>query len=528
MKRPFFLILLFAALAVHFSCESRKPATPADLAKVHLIPKPVSLTATGSSFEITEKTTVYVQGESEELKRIGQYLADQLKPATGFALPVKTADKLPGWGHFYLALAENDTLGEEGYDLTITEDHVRLTAPKPAGLFHGIQTIRQILPARIEATSKQDSVAWLLASGTIRDYPEYPHRGSMLDVARHFFGVEDVKKYVDYLATYKMNVLHLHLSDDQGWRIEIKSWPNLTTHGGSTQVGGGKGGFYTQAQYVDIVKYAADRFVTIIPEIDMPGHTNSALASYPELNCDDKAPKLYTGTNVGFSTLCTSKEITYKFIDDVVREIAALTPGQYFHVGGDESHATKKEDYIPFINRVKGIVESHGKRMIGWDETAQCDLDANATVQLWASPDFAKMAVQKGAKIIMSLARKAYMDMQYDSTTRLGLHWAAYIEVDSGYAWNPATIVPGIARENIIGVEAPLWSETVVNMDDIEYMIFPRLPGYAEMGWSPQAGRSWEEYKVRLGNQAERMKVQGINYYASKRVPWAASEPVKD
>ena len=195
----------------------------------------------------------------------------------------------------------------------------------------------------------------------------------MLDVARHFLSVDEVKRYVDLMAIHKLNRLHLHLADDQGWRIEIGSWPNLAAHGGSTEVGGGAGGFYTHAQYSELVRYAAERFITIVPEIDMPGHTNAALASYAELNCDGVAPPLYTGIEVGFSALCVDKEITYTFIDDVVREIAAITPGPWFHIGGDEVKTLAPERYARFIERVQTIVQSHGKQMIGWDEIAAAD-----------------------------------------------------------------------------------------------------------------------------------------------------------
>jgi hexosaminidase len=317
-----------------------------------------------------------------------------------------------------------------------------------------------------------------------------------------------------------MNVLHLHLSDDQGWRIEIKSWPKLTEYGGSTQVGGGKGGFLTQAQYSDIVEYARIRYITIIPEIDMPGHTNAALASYAELNCNGTATKLYTGTKVGFSSLCTNKEITYMFIDDVIRELAAITPGPYLHIGGDESYATKTEDYIPFINKVQEIVIKYGKQPIGWDDIAIADLKSITIAQHWARMNNAKMAVGKGAKVLMSPAKKAYLDMQYDSTTTLGLHWAGYIEVDSAYMWDPATLVPGVEKDKIVGIEAPLWSETVTNMDEIEYMTFPRLPGYAEIGWTLPSERSWDEYKYRLGKHGERFRAMGIDFYPSRLIPW--------
>jgi hexosaminidase len=343
----------------------------------------------------------------------------------------------------------------------------------------------------------------------------------MIDVSRHFFGVEDIKRVMEFLAYYKMNMLHLHLSDDQGWRIEIKSWPNLTLHGGSTQVGGAKGGYYTQEQYSELVKFGQERYITIVPEIDMPGHTNAALASYAELNCDKKARELYTGTEVGFSTFCTKDEITYKFIDDVVRELVSLTPGPYIHIGGDESHATKKEDYIPFISRVQDIVKSHGKTVIGWDEIALSELRENSIAQNWASAENAAKAVSQGAKILMSPAARAYLDMKYNKDTKLGLRWAGLIEVDKAYNWDPATLFTGIGKENVMGVEAALWTETITNMDEMEYMIFPRLPGYAEIGWTSSSVRSWDEYKERLAKHGERFQAMEIDYYQSNLVSWS-------
>ena len=510
---PTFMIVIMVAIPI--SC---KPNSPSDLSKESIIPKPVSVTATGEYFTLKERSSIFVPAGSDEIMQTGQYLADKLNLITGFTAKVKTASARPRSGNIYLELSDPDgKLGDEGYELTVTKQLVKLTAGQPAGLFRGIQTIRQIVS---EDTASKKSGIFKIATGTITDYPDYTYRGAMLDVSRHFFGVDDVKQVIDYLAFYKMNVLHLHLSDDQGWRIEIKSWPNLANHGGSTQVGGGKGGYYTQEQYADIVRYASDRYITIVPEIDMPGHTNAALASYAELNCNGKATELYTGTRVGFSTLCTGSEITYKFIDDIVRELAAITPGPWIHIGGDESHATKVEDYIPFINRVQGIVASHGKQVLGWDEIALSTLKPNSVAQHWANISNAKKAVDQGAKILMSPAVKAYLDMQYDSTTPLGLHWAAYIEVDEAYKWDPATLVPGLGKENIIGIEAPLWSETVTNLDEIEFMVFPRLPGYAEIGWTPASMRNWEEYKFRLAKQEEYFKNMGINFFRSSRVPW--------
>jgi hexosaminidase len=285
-------------------------------------------------------------------------------------------------------------------------------------------------------------------------------------------------------------------------------------------VGGGKGGFYTQEQYKDLVRYAMERFITVIPEIDMPGHTNAALASYAELNCKDSATKLYSGVEVGFSTLCTKKEITYKFVDDVIKELSEITPGPWIHIGGDESHATAKEDYIPFENRVQEIVKAHGKQVIGWDEIALSTIQPGSVAQYWSNAKNSQEAVKQGAKIIMSPATRTYLDMKYNRATKLGQHWAAYIEVDSAYDWNPSSLVKGIGKENILGVEAPLWTETITNMDEIEYMVFPRLIGIAEIAWSPVTNRNWEEYKMRLAEQASRMKAMRIDFYESKLVPW--------
>ena len=503
--------LLFSI--VLYSCASR---TPKDLLKEFIIPKPVSIIATNSSFVLSEKTVI--QTSSDDLQSVGNYLAGILNPSTGFGIQVQTTDQAPGKGNIFLEISEQADETAEGYIINITEDLVTISSHHAEGVFRGIQTLRQLLPASIESASTQQG-PWEIATGTITDKPDYGYRGAMLDVSRHFFAVEDVKRYIDILAIYKLNALHLHLSDDQGWRIEIKSWPNLTTHGGSSQVGGGNGGFYTQEQYKDLVSYAQEKFITIIPEIDMPGHTNAALASYPELNCDGKARELYAGTEVGFSTLCTDKETTYQFIDDVVRELAELTPGPYIHIGGDESHATPLEDYIPFVNRVQEIVVKHGKKVMGWDEIALATLVPDATVQYWAKAENAIKGVEQGAKVLISPATKTYLDMQYDSTTQFGLHWAAYIEVDEAYNWDPAEL-SGIDKDNILGVESPLWTETLTTIDEIEYMVFPRIVCNAEVGWTEKSDRNWDDFKVRLGNHCKRFDALSINYFPSKRVPW--------
>lgn len=529
--------LLFLVTFLFFSCDNSKPASPeAKLRFESIIPNPVSASMTGNTFTLTNDTRVVVSPSAKGAESVGKFLAEKLRPATGFTVEVSSEENAAK-GSILLSLTNDKELGKEGYDLNIGEDQIRINANTPVGLFWGVQTLRQLLPAAVEQKNAASNTAWEIATGTIRDYPRYAWRGSMLDVARHFFGVQDVKHFIDIISLYKINTLHLHLSDDQGWRIEIKSWPDLTRIGGRTQVGGGNGGYYTQAQYSEIVDYAAKHYMTVIPEIDMPGHINAALVSYKELNPGPainrepasqrpnrpKAGEVYTGTEVGFSTLDVRKEVTFRFINDVLRELADITPGPYLHIGGDEAAVTKKADYIEFVNRFTEIVKANGKKMVGWEEIAQGDLDSTIIVQHWHSQQYARMAAEKGAKLIYSPAEKVYLDMQYDSTTKLGLHWAAYIEVDSSYMWDPSTRVEGIDPSQILGVEAPLWSETVVTMDDVEYMIFPRLPGVAEIGWSQKDKRNWEDYKTRLANQSKRWDVMGINYYKSPKVPWEES-----
>lgn len=509
--------LALLSLTLILACTTPPPATPMDLAAVPLIPYPVSLSATGSSFELTKETVIYVD---EEAAAIGELLAGYLRPATGFPLTVKMGSSAEKGIQISLA-SDIATDNPEGYELNITESTVQILSSDKAGLFMGMQTLRQLLPAQIEMTSVQ-SGPWKIATGDIVDYPEYEYRGAMLDVARHFFTIAEVKRFIDHIATYKINILHMHLSDDQGWRIEIKSWPKLTSVGGQSEVGGTEGGFYTQEQYTEIVNYAMARQITIIPEVDMPGHTNAALVSYPELNCNpkDPNPKTRTDIDVGYSTLCTDKEVVYRFADDVIRELAAITPGPYIHVGGDETHATAIEDYIPFVERIQGIVHNHNKIMIGWDEVVNAKLAKTSISQFWASEENAKKGIDQNTQIIMSPAKRVYLDMQYDSTTQYGLHWAAYIEIDDSYQWEPTEYAEGVSRENILGIEAPLWSETVSNISEAEYLVFPRLPGIAEIAWSPASVRDWETYKVRLGKQKARFESMGINYYPSARVPW--------
>ena len=518
-------LLFFLGLFLACQENTRKEINfpPSDLSAENMIPKPLKTTPTHSAFGLDQYTAIYTSMNESGFDEVGNFLSEKIKGKTGLRIAVNDSDAGMVDRVIYINKAEDDNLNAEAYQLYINKDSVILNANTAEGAFRGIQTLRQLIPEVSNDTLAEHPI-WPISTGKITDEPNFEYRGSMLDVSRHFFSVADVKKYIDLLAYYKINFLHLHLTDDQGWRIEIKSWPKLTEVGGSTEVGGEAGGFFTQEDYKEIVAYAAERYMTIVPEIDMPGHTNAASVSYPFLNGNGKTPKLYEGTRVGFSTFDTRKDTVYSFIDDVVRELSAITPGPYFHIGGDESHVTKKNDYIYFVNRVEKIVQKHGKQMIGWDEVATADLDSTSIAQFWASEENAELAIEKGMKVLLSPAKKAYLDMEYDTLSKHGLHWAAYIPVDTAYIWTPENYAKAVPRDQILGVEAPLWSETISNIDELEYLAFPRVIGYSELSWSTEENRDWENYKVRLANQAPFLDRMDVKYYPSPRIDWKKSK----
>jgi hexosaminidase len=485
--------------------------------------------ADGAPFTLIA-TTAIVAGGGAEAERVGEMLATLLRPATGFAFPVRAAGGPLPAGAIALRLDGPASLGEEGYALAIAADSVVLRAARPAGLFRGVQTLRQLLPPGVEAEqfAMRMATAWTAPPGRVVDRPRFAWRGGMLDVSRHFFTVKEVKQYVDLLALYKLNVMHLHLSDDQGWRIQIDSRPRLAQVGGRTQVGGGEGGYYTKQDYAEIVRYAAERFITVVPEIDMPGHTNAAIAAYPEIGCSRPMPTqttpvpepgLYTGIVVGWSTLCHDKEETYRFVEDVVRELAAMTPGPYLHIGGDEVAALTREQYATFVERVQDIVVRHGKIPVGWEEIGKGRLRPQTIAQQWQS-DTAMLAVRQGNKLVLSPASKAYVDMKYTPSTELGLRWAGFVELRTAYDWDPATLYPGVTEPSVLGVEAPLWTESVSTISGAQFLLLPRLPALAEVGWTAQGKRDWEGFRARIAGHAPRWRMLGLNYYASPQVAW--------
>lgn len=488
-----------------------------------VIPAPVSISVEAGRFFVVDANThvSHAAGADTVVARLARTTSAMLAQGGGPGVRTVAEGASPAPGAIHLALAAERRFGAEGYELTVQPTRVTITAATHAGLFFGMQTLRQLLPWSVEHPGALRR-GLRIPVATVRDAPRFAWRGLMLDVARHFLPVSDVKRFVDHMALYKLNRLHLHLADDQGWRIEIAGRPELTTIGGSTQVGGGPGGHWTQAEYRDLVAYAAARFITVVPEIDMPGHTNAARASIGALNCDGKRVPLYTGTRVDLGNVCLTSDTTYAVIGDVLRQLAAMTPGPWLHVGGDEVKGFTRAQYHGFIERVQDTVHAAGKRMIGWGEIATAKLDTTTISQVWIK-DSSAVHVRRGGKVIMSFAERAYLDMKYDSSTVTGLLWAGAVSLPRSYDWDPATLRPGIPESAILGVEGPLWAETVTRAAEFEFQAFPRLIALAEVGWSPQAGRRFADFAARLAEHGPRLQALGVNFYRAPEVDWAPS-----
>ena len=516
-------IRLFKLLIV-LICSCEQPPIIGPINDLDLIPYPNQIISSNQALKISSINSIIGNEKINDLlKIINEEWGGLLQ-----SLDTKKGDSPKSDSIFLQIDNDMDVSSIEGYILEITSNRIIIRGKTGEGVYRGWQTLTQI----IELSQNGDNPNYI-PTGKIIDEPEYGYRGTMLDVARHFFTPDEVKRHIDLISYYKINHLHIHLSDDQGWRIEIKSWPKLTEKGSLTEVGGEKGGFFSQDEYKEIVSYAATKFITIVPEIDIPGHTNSALASYEKLNCDGKLRDLYTGTNVGFSTLCNT-EYTYQFIDDVIRELSSISPGPYFHIGGDESHVTKKKDYIEFINRTSAIVKKYNKKIIGWDDINIADIPTNTVLQFWnysQRPDnqdwdgqigFKNIlnGLKKDPKVLLSPAGLMYLDMKYDSLTNLGLNWAGYINVKKGYDWSVEELFSEIPSDKIIGIEAPLWTETAANSSDLEFLTLPRLPGYAEIGWTKSSFRDWSDYKDRLASHSLIWDIKDINYYSSPLIQW--------
>jgi len=407
-----------------------------------------------------------------------------------------------------LSLVEQPALGGEGYTLVIGNE-VHISAQTDAGLFYGIQTLKQLLPASTQTTYELPQVE-------ITDVPQYAWRGSMVDVARHFFSIDYLKKHIERMAAFKLNKLHLHLSDDQGWRMEIKKYPKLTSIGGSTAAGGGPGGFYTQAELKELVSFAAQHQVEIIPELDMPGHVQAAIASYNELACDDTTNlDLYTGLKVGFSFLCLTKpEVIYPFVQDVLTEVASVFPSQYIHIGGDE---IKHNLYPEFIDKASQIIKELNRKMIGWEEaSAGKNLSSDTLLQLWNDSYDIQSALDRNIHLILSPCSYTYLDHGNYSGQPETYTWCRDkgIPLERVYSFNPENY------SLVTGVEAPVWSELITSEVALDNRIWPRLAAVAEIGWSKQSDREYNQFTKRLSSLKPTFDKWGVSYYKEAQLGW--------
>ncbi|WP_264031787.1 beta-N-acetylhexosaminidase [Cellulosimicrobium sp. SH8] len=560
------------------------PGTTATVQELGLVPLPASVEVSDAApFVLDDGTRVVVDVAAgsavgqEGAVHVGELLAAELRTPTALDLPVETGPEADS-GAVVLRLEPGgeswdpdgllDDPAAEAYTLEAGEDGVVLASATPAGLYRGTRTLLQLLPPEVEAPGPVGDVAWDVPAVTIADEPRYAYRGAMLDVARRFAPVEDVQRFVDHLADYRLNVLHLHLSDDQGWRLTVDGLPELTEVGGRTQEGWppGTGGpwFYTPEEYARIVEYAADRYVTVVPEIDGPGHTLAAQSVLGSLRCDGTPGEPYWGPEVNNPMICSSDEnmpAVREYLDTVLAAVVAQNPGPYVHLGGDEAPSPAEGWYENYTAAANEIVAGHGRTVMGWHQWAQgTTLPEGSLIQYWgvgernrgligtaretADVQEVRAALAAGADLVMSPADRTYLDMKYDDLTPYGLEWAARIDLERAYSWDPETELTSTldperkvdVAGRVAGLEAPLWSDRsypdslthlptstdeFVDVDVyVDFMTFPRLPALAEVAWTAQADRDVEDFEARIVRQAPRWDAAGIGWNRVHDVRW--------
>ena len=528
-----------------------------------VVPKLVSARTGSGHFTLTRSARIVASpGANAAAERaVAEDLAAYLRPSTGYRLPAVVGTPHPG--DIALEIGDPKTLGPshraEGYQLVTTTSGVKIEAPATHGLYNGIQTFRQLLPAWISSPAVLPG-PWTTPVVSITDYPRYAYRGLLLDIARHYEPASAVEKLISQIAAYKIDVLHLHLSDDQGFRLAIKGFPRLTAIGSRGSVGTegrpvDPGGSWTPAQYKAVVADAAAHFITVVPEVDSPGHNNAiimseyndtALPADPHsINCGAFNPPHWDYTeNVGYSALCPGSQGTWAIMTAIISQLTAITPGPYYDLGGDEVPASllTPAKYAAFINKETGIVTGRGKTVMGWADIAGKGTHppAGSIAEYWqpaggTSPGTitGREAVAKHMKIVMASANHTYLDQKYVVGARssvppsLGMNWACPrgCDVSAAYNWNPGGFVSGVTDRNVIGVEGAMWGETVANLANADYMVFPRLLALAEVAWSPSTHRAatspaYHDFLRRLGGQGARLQAAGVNFYPSTQVPW--------
>ena len=516
-----------------------------DVAAVSIIPQPAQLMMRTGRFTLTPRTTIWATRGTATL---GKELARYLEPATGFDLAVRTTGT-PAGNRIVLRIDETLTrLGNEGYLLNVSPGLVTIRAPKHAGIFYGIQSLRQILPVEIYREAPVAGVAWTAPALSIEDSPRFQWRGMHLDVSRHFMPKEFVKKFIDLLAIHKMNSFHWHLTEDQGWRIEIRKYPRLTELGAwrkQTLVGpnerdsakrvyDGKrhGGFYTQDDVREIVAYAESRFINVVPEIEMPGHAQAAITAYPRLGNTGRQLEVrdYWGVS---EHILNAEDSTIAFMQDVLGEVLTLFPSRFIHIGGDEAVKTewkaspriqarirelglKDEHELQswFIRKMDTYLTQRGRRLIGWDEILEGGLAPNATVMSWRGIDGGLAAARQGHDVVMAPNRNVYFDY-YQSLDKASepLAIGGFIPLDSVYAYEPvpAELEPQFVK-HVLGAQGQLWTEYMKDPKQVEYMAFPRASALAEVVWTPKARRNLADFSLRLKTHLLRLGILDVNY----------------
>lgn len=549
--RRILLALLTAPIALF--CSSQPPS-----GALSLIPEPVSRQLAPGRFILPASITIEAP-DQPSLAHTLEELRTRLSVPTGYTVNILHRPTGSATIKLILNKTANPTLGGEGYMLTVNPTSVTISANQPAGIFYGIQTLYQLLPKEIESRLLVRDVKWSSPCITITDYPRFGWRGLMLDVARHFFTKQEVKDFIDEMVKYKFNLLHMHLTDDEGWRVEIKGLPRLTQVGAwnARRVGTfgtfpdpapdeprDYGGFYTADDIRELVQYAKDHFVNILPEVDIPGHSLAAIVSYPQLSCTEGADKYHvrSGEKImnwykgGFSaiydnTLCPANEKVYPFLDTVFTTIAALFPFGYIHVGGDEcaKNFWEKSDAIKqlmqrehlknmeevqsyFEKRVEKIVESKGKKVIGWDEILEGGLAPNAAVMSWRGVKGGIAAAKMGHFVVMSPTTYFYLDyMQGDAAIEAPVY--ATLRLKTTYSYEP--VPDSVDPKYIIGGQANLWTEQVYNTRHMQYMLWPRSMAVAECLWSPKDKKNWDDFATRVEGNFGRLDVEQVKYSTS-------------
>jgi hexosaminidase len=512
-----------------------RPALP-------LVPVPEKIARREGSFSLTAATRIQAPAR---LRAVAERFRDDVHPPTGFPLPIGNG------GAIVLALdSKLKDLGEEGYKLTVTPRQVKVRAFAPAGVFYGLQTLRQLFPPAIFRRAPADA-DWKAPCVEIEDKPRFKWRGSHLDVGRHFQPKETILKHLDLLALHKLNVFHWHLTEDQGWRLEIKKYPKLTTVGAWRKdsalgpppkdegakvtnwkfAGRPHGGFYSQDDVREVVRYAADRFITVVPEIEMPGHARAALAAYPEMGNTGKPVEVATTWGV-FKEVYGVEDRTLAFVKDVLTEVLALFPSKFIHVGGDECPKTewkespaaqarmkalglKNEDELQswFIKQIDGWLTERGRRLIGWNEILQGGLAPGAAVMSWQGEGGGIAAAKAGHDVVMAPEEFVYLDHYQAKGPQEPAAIGGFTPIEQVYGYDPipASLTPAEAA-HVLGAQAQLWTEYMPDGRHVEYMAWPRLCALAEAVWSPKESRDFERFKIRLGPHLERLKVMDVNF----------------